>query len=180
MAKHCRLIEDKKRSTTAHLSLSNYRELKMPAHIHAWHRISKNKQHGEMWKFKCWVWTIRIATKIQKMYLKMENKKLISNFYIPVPPKIMPIQSMTNMLKEGMRAAISCQILEGDLPVNFRFERNGKPLIGTRLFSFFFSTIFCCVGFVWLYWIFPIYQCNVHVTVMKWYVESTNIRRCWS
>lgn len=48
-----------------------------------------------------------------------------------VPPKIMPIQSMTNMLKEGMRAAISCQILEGDLPVSFRWERNGKPLIGT-------------------------------------------------
>lgn len=38
---------------------------------------------------------------------------------------------MTNMLKEGMRAAISCQILEGDLPVTFRWERNGKPLIGT-------------------------------------------------
>lgn len=48
-----------------------------------------------------------------------------------VPPKIMPIQSMTNMLKEGMRGAISCQILEGDLPVTFRWERNGKPLIGT-------------------------------------------------
>lgn len=38
---------------------------------------------------------------------------------------------MTNMLREGMRAAISCQILEGDLPVSFRWERNGKPLIGT-------------------------------------------------
>lgn len=48
-----------------------------------------------------------------------------------VPPKIMPIQAMTNMLREGMRAAISCQILEGDLPVSFRWERNGKPLIGT-------------------------------------------------
>jgi len=43
----------------------------------------------------------------------------------------MPIQAMTNMLREGMRAAISCQILEGDLPVSFRWERNGKPLIGT-------------------------------------------------
>lgn len=43
----------------------------------------------------------------------------------------MPIQSMTNMLKEGMRAAISCQILEGDLPLTFRFERNGKALLGT-------------------------------------------------
>lgn len=48
-----------------------------------------------------------------------------------VPPKIMPIQSMTNMLKEGMRAAISCQILEGDLPLTFRWERNGKALLGT-------------------------------------------------
>ncbi|XP_061500110.1 cell adhesion molecule Dscam2 isoform X1 [Anopheles gambiae] len=48
-----------------------------------------------------------------------------------VPPKIMPIQAMTNMLREGMRAAISCQILEGDLPVNFRWERNGKPVLGT-------------------------------------------------
>jgi hypothetical protein len=28
-----------------------------------------------------------------------------------VPPRIMPIQSMTNMLREGMRAAISCQIV---------------------------------------------------------------------
>ncbi|XP_055380718.1 cell adhesion molecule Dscam2 isoform X2 [Condylostylus longicornis] len=48
-----------------------------------------------------------------------------------VPPKIMPIQAMTNMLREGMRAAISCQILEGDLPVSFRFERNNKPVLGT-------------------------------------------------
>lgn len=55
---------------------------------------------------------------------------------ILVPPKIMPIQSMTDMLKEGMRAAISCQILEGDLPVTFRWERNGKPLIGTGYVKF--------------------------------------------
>lgn len=50
---------------------------------------------------------------------------------ILVPPKIMPIQAMTNMLREGMRAAISCQILEGDLPVSFRWERNGKQILGT-------------------------------------------------
>lgn len=48
-----------------------------------------------------------------------------------VPPRIMPIQAMTNMLREGMRAAISCQILEGDLPVSFRWERNGKQILGT-------------------------------------------------
>ncbi|XP_063226995.1 cell adhesion molecule Dscam2 [Bacillus rossius redtenbacheri] len=44
-----------------------------------------------------------------------------------VPPKILPIPAMT-MLREGMRAAISCQILEGDLPVSFRWERDGEPL----------------------------------------------------
>lgn len=27
-----------------------------------------------------------------------------------------------------MRAAISCQILEGDLPVAFRWEKNGQPV----------------------------------------------------
>jgi len=47
---------------------------------------------------------------------------------IPVPPKIRPIQPMTNLLREGMRAVISCHILEGDLPVTFRWERNGQPL----------------------------------------------------
>ncbi|XP_049816620.1 Down syndrome cell adhesion molecule-like protein Dscam2 [Schistocerca nitens] len=45
-----------------------------------------------------------------------------------VPPKILPIQAMTNLLREGMRAAISCQILEGDLPITFRWERNGQPV----------------------------------------------------
>lgn len=51
--------------------------------------------------------------------------------HVLVPPKIMPIQAMTNLLREGMRAAISCQLLEGDLPVSFRWERNGRPLLGT-------------------------------------------------
>lgn len=41
----------------------------------------------------------------------------------------MPIPEMTNMLREGMRAAIACQILEGDLPVTFRWERNGQPVV---------------------------------------------------
>ncbi|GLH07043.1 Down syndrome cell adhesion molecule-like protein Dscam2 [Gryllus bimaculatus] len=45
-----------------------------------------------------------------------------------VPPRILPIPAMTNLLQEGMRAAISCQIIEGDLPVTFRWERNGQPI----------------------------------------------------
>jgi hypothetical protein len=48
--------------------------------------------------------------------------------HVAVPPKILPIQAMTNLLREGMRAVISCHILEGDLPVTFRWERNGQPL----------------------------------------------------
>lgn len=35
---------------------------------------------------------------------------------------------MTDLLREGMRAAITCQIMEGDLPITFRWERNGKPV----------------------------------------------------
>lgn len=49
----------------------------------------------------------------------------------------MPIQPMTNMLKEGMRAAISCQILEGDIPVTFKWERNGKAILGTGYVFYF-------------------------------------------
>lgn len=79
--------------------------------------------------------TARRNVEIQVLGNITNNEKdfytLTSFHHITVPPKIMPIQSMTNMLKEGMRAAISCQILEGDLPVTFRWERNGKPLIGT-------------------------------------------------
>lgn len=37
---------------------------------------------------------------------------------------------MTNLLREGMRAAISCQILEGDLPITFRWERDGSEGLG--------------------------------------------------
>ncbi|KAL1110142.1 hypothetical protein AAG570_008219 [Ranatra chinensis] len=47
-----------------------------------------------------------------------------------LPPKILPIQAMTNLLREGMRAAITCHILEGDLPLNFQWQRNGKDELG--------------------------------------------------
>ncbi|XP_060519429.1 cell adhesion molecule Dscam2 isoform X3 [Cylas formicarius] len=46
-----------------------------------------------------------------------------------VPPKILPINPMTDLLREGMRAAITCQIMEGDLPINFSWERNGKIIL---------------------------------------------------
>ncbi|KAK5637805.1 hypothetical protein RI129_000012, partial [Pyrocoelia pectoralis] len=47
---------------------------------------------------------------------------------INVPPKIIPINPMTDILREGMRAAITCQIMEGDLPITFRWERNGNTI----------------------------------------------------
>lgn len=38
------------------------------------------------------------------------------------------MQSMANLLREGMRAALSCQILEGDLPITFKWEKNGRSV----------------------------------------------------
>lgn len=35
---------------------------------------------------------------------------------------------MTDMFREGMRAAITCHIMEGDHPITFRWEKNGKPV----------------------------------------------------
>lgn len=58
---------------------------------------------------------------------------------------------MTNMLKEGMRAAISCQILEGDLPVTFRWERNGKSIIGTG-YAFIFPISICLHLYLSIIW----------------------------
>ncbi|XP_030749790.1 Down syndrome cell adhesion molecule-like protein Dscam2 isoform X2 [Sitophilus oryzae] len=48
---------------------------------------------------------------------------------IIVPPKILPINPMTDLFREGMRAAVSCQIMEGDLPIHFRWERNGEAVV---------------------------------------------------
>lgn len=54
--------------------------------------------------------------------------QILSRIFFAVQPKILPIPALTNLLREGMRAAISCQILEGDLPVAFRWEKNGQPV----------------------------------------------------
>ncbi|CAH1965461.1 unnamed protein product [Acanthoscelides obtectus] len=47
---------------------------------------------------------------------------------VRVPPKILPMNPMTDLLREGMRAAITCQIMEGDLPISFRWERDGRAV----------------------------------------------------
>lgn len=102
-----------------------------------------------------------------------------------VPPKIMPIQSMTNMLKEGMRAAISCQILEGDLPVTFRWERNGKSIIGTGYAWEFSKFLFRCLSFLFFILICVWFSICWNNTIflfeiaLKSYDESMNIRHHW-
>lgn len=53
------------------------------------------------------------------------------NIALSVPPKILPIQGI--VLREGMRAAITCQIIDGDLPFTFRWERNGEPVTDGKL-----------------------------------------------
>lgn len=50
------------------------------------------------------------------------------SYFIIVPPKIMPFQFMNSVLREGMRAAVSCQLLEGDRPIDIIWEFNGSPI----------------------------------------------------
>lgn len=45
-----------------------------------------------------------------------------------VPPKIMPFQFTNHLLREGMRASVSCTVLEGDHPIDFIWEFEGKPI----------------------------------------------------
>lgn len=45
---------------------------------------------------------------------------ILFSCFLSVPPKIMPFSFANNILSEGNRASLTCQILEGDLPVTFR------------------------------------------------------------
>ena len=40
----------------------------------------------------------------------------------------MPFLFPNKVLTEGMRSAVSCQILEGNLPIKFHWEKNGRKL----------------------------------------------------
>ena len=40
----------------------------------------------------------------------------------------MPFLFPNKLLNEGMRSAVSCQILEGSLPITFRWDKDGQPL----------------------------------------------------
>jgi len=44
------------------------------------------------------------------------------------PPTIMPFLFPNNLLSEGMRSAVSCQILQGNLPINFSWDKDGQPV----------------------------------------------------
>ena len=42
----------------------------------------------------------------------------------------MPFLFPNKVLTEGMRSAVSCQILEGNLPIAFHWKKNGRRLVG--------------------------------------------------
>ncbi|CAG7785523.1 unnamed protein product, partial [Allacma fusca] len=44
------------------------------------------------------------------------------------PPKIMPFQFLSEYLQEGRRLAVSCQILEGDKPIEFTWLYQSMPI----------------------------------------------------
>ena len=46
----------------------------------------------------------------------------------PAPPTIMPFLFPNKLLSEGMRSAVSCQILEGSLPISFEWTKNGQSI----------------------------------------------------
>ncbi|CAB4064373.1 DSCAM [Lepeophtheirus salmonis] len=48
------------------------------------------------------------------------------------PPTIMPFLFPNKLLSEGMRSAVSCQILEGNLPIRFSWNRDGRPIGGRQ------------------------------------------------
>ena len=48
--------------------------------------------------------------------------------FFTAPPNIMPFLFPNKVLTEGMRSAVSCQILEGNLPIKFHWEKNGRQL----------------------------------------------------
>lgn len=70
---------------------------------------------------------VGVEPKYESVYVR-SLLQILSRIFFAVQPKILPIPALTNLLREGMRAAISCQILEGDLPVAFRWEKNGQPV----------------------------------------------------
>ena len=48
--------------------------------------------------------------------------------FVSAPPTIMPFLFPNNLLTEGMRSAVSCQILEGNLPITFKWDKNGEDI----------------------------------------------------
>ncbi|CAG0883377.1 unnamed protein product [Darwinula stevensoni] len=51
------------------------------------------------------------------------------NLKVIVPPKIAPFAFPNALLKEGMRASVTCQIVEGDLPVFFTWMKNDRHVV---------------------------------------------------
>ena len=49
-------------------------------------------------------------------------------FFFSAPPTIMPFLFPNKLLNEGMRSAVSCQILEGSLPIQFDWTKDGLSL----------------------------------------------------
>ena len=45
-----------------------------------------------------------------------------------VAPKMMPFQFIRQLLREGMRASVSCSVIEGDRPFEFNWDFEGKSI----------------------------------------------------
>lgn len=52
---------------------------------------------------------------------------LTEKYFLPEPPEVQPFH-FDNDLKEGNRAHVSCAIKSGDLPMEFTWRKDGRPL----------------------------------------------------
>uniref|UniRef100_A0A8D8LZQ1 Down syndrome cell adhesion molecule-like protein Dscam2 n=1 Tax=Cacopsylla melanoneura TaxID=428564 RepID=A0A8D8LZQ1_9HEMI len=51
--------------------------------------------------------------------------------YVSTPPKILPMPpALSGILREGQRVALTCQILEGDLPLSFEWKKDARYIQG--------------------------------------------------
>ena len=66
--------------------------------------------------------------KVFSFSLPIENLVTKVSVFCSAPPTIMPFLFPNKLLNEGMRSAVSCQILEGSLPIQFDWTKDGLSL----------------------------------------------------
>ena len=112
----------------------------MKGFTHALHSTHKRTRIQELFKLKCSVsfhsttdrrLNYTLFSNSPLHFIVKKNRLFWRNFFqinFPAPPTIMPFLFPNKLLNEGMRSAVSCQILEGSLPIEFDWTKDGLSL----------------------------------------------------